>query len=141
MILRASEPLVITKELILKKVREETLMEHYLGIPVKKGLFRSPLRRDANPTCSFHRNKRGDLIFKDFDGSFYGNFISVVMHKFNCSYYSALQIIANDFGIISRPKLVKNEAKIPYSNSKFEESGPAIIQVEIQPFQQNELNY
>lgn len=30
------EPINITKELILSKVSEETLMEHYLGIPVKK---------------------------------------------------------------------------------------------------------
>ena len=50
------EPINITKELILSKVSEETLMEHYLGIPVKKGLFKSPLRQDSKPTCAFYRN-------------------------------------------------------------------------------------
>ena len=29
----------ITKELLLSRASEETYMEHYLGIPVKKGLF------------------------------------------------------------------------------------------------------
>lgn len=43
----------ITKELLLKKTNEETYMEHYLGIPVKKGLFKSPLRADKKPTASF----------------------------------------------------------------------------------------
>ena len=62
------EPTKITKKLILSKIREETLMEHYLGIPIKKGIFRSPLRSDSNPTCAFYRNAQGDLIFKDFRG-------------------------------------------------------------------------
>ena len=32
----------ITKELLLSKNSQETYFEHYLGVPVKKGLFRSP---------------------------------------------------------------------------------------------------
>lgn len=116
-------------------------MEHYLGVPVKKGLFCSPLRNDSNPTCSFYRNKSGDLIFKDFSGEFYGNFVSVVMRKFNCSYYMALQIMANDFGIITRKDLSQNKPLIEYTNKTFEDTGPATIQVEIREFQQYELNY
>lgn len=56
----------ITKELILSRFSEEQIMEFYLRVPVKRGLFRSPLRRDREPTCSFYRNNSGDLIFKDF---------------------------------------------------------------------------
>ena len=133
-------PLRPTKELILQKVSEEQLMEHYLGIPVKKGLFKSPLRQDNHPTCAFYRSKNGDLIFKDFNGSFCGNAISVVMYKFNCTFYKALQIIANDFGIIKRPELEVNKPKLEYTNSKFEETKQAIIQVEIRDFQQYELD-
>lgn len=63
------EPITITKELILKRVSEETLMEHYLGVPIKKGLLKSPLRNDNKPTCAFYRSKKsGRLIFKDFSG-------------------------------------------------------------------------
>ena len=90
------EPIRVTKEMILKKVPQEQLMEHYLGIPVKKGLFKSPLRKDNHATCAFYWNKGGDLIFKDFSGVFCGNFISVVMEKFQCTFPKALQIINND---------------------------------------------
>ena len=56
----------ITKEFLLSKCSEEEYMQFYLGIPVKHGLFKSPLRNDARPTCSFYRNSSGELIFKDF---------------------------------------------------------------------------
>jgi len=114
-------------------------MEFYLGIPVKKGLFKSPLRQDNHPTCAFYRNKNGDLIFKDFSGAFCGNFISVVMEKFQCSFAKALQIIGNDFGIIHNKNLVVNKPKLEYTGSVFKEQKSAIIQVEIRDFQDYEL--
>ena len=133
------QPLKITKELILSKVSEEQMMEHYLGIPCKKGLFKNPLRKDNNPTASFYRNNKGQLLFKDFRGDFCGDVFAVVMEKFNCSFYTALQIIANDFNIINRKDFKKNKPKLEYTDSKFEESKSATIQVEIRPFQEYEL--
>jgi hypothetical protein len=137
------EPTEITKELILKKVSEENIMEFYLGVPVKKGLFRSPLRSDRTPTVSFYRSaKTGRLIYKDFGYSDHtGDFVSVVMYKFSCSYYQALQIIANDFGIITRKNLVKNKPKMEFTNTRFEETGDAVIQVEIKDFTDKELKW
>lgn len=135
------QPLKVTKEIILNNVSEETLMEHYLGIPVRKGLFKSPLRQDNKPTCAFYRNKKGDLIFKDFRGDFMGNFISVVMYKFQCSYGKALNIIANDFGIVTRPKLQVNKPLMKYTNTEFKETQEAVIQVEIKDFDQYELDW
>lgn len=132
----------ITKELLLNKNSEETYMEHYLGIPVKKGLFKSPLRKDSKPTASFFRNKKGDLIFHDFRGDFYGNFISVVMELFQCSYYKALKIIANDFGINNYKNYEKHESKIEYSGIIFKETqSTSIIQVEKKEFSQKELDW
>ena len=46
----------ITKKYLLERQTQETYLEYYLGIPVKKGLFKSPLRNDNSPTCSFYRN-------------------------------------------------------------------------------------
>lgn len=135
------QPTKITKELILSHISEETLMEHYLGIPVKKGIFRSPLRTDNNPTCSFDRDKYGRLVFKDFNGSFYGDAFEVVKRLYNVPYYEALNIIANDFGIIEIPRLVKHPKIIEYSNTQFEESGPSNIQIEVQPFSEQELKW
>lgn len=132
----------ITKELLLNRNSEETYMEHYLGIPVKKGLFKSPLRKDSKPTASFFRNKKGDLIFHDFRGDFHGNFISVVMELFECSYYKAMKIIANDFKIANYKNYEVHESKIEYSGVDFKETqSTAIIQIEKKEFSQKELDW
>lgn len=132
----------ITKELLISKNREETYMEHYLGIPIKKGLFKSPLRKDNKPTASFFRNKKGDLIFHDFRGDFHGNFISVVMELFLCSYYKALKIIANDFKIIESKNYEIHESKIPYTGVEYNEvQSTSIIQIEKKEFSKKELNW
>lgn len=131
----------ITKSYLLSQYSEETYMEYYLGIKVAKGLFCSPLRRDNTPTCSFYKNKSGELIFKDFNGSFYGNFISVVMEKYHVSYYKALQIIAEDFNLSKRhtDKVAVNPIKP--STTVFKDTGPADVKVEIKDFTQEELNW
>lgn len=130
----------ITKSYLLSHYSEETFMEFYLGIPVKKGLFISPLRRDNSPTCSFYRNKTGELIFHDFSGAFYGNFISVVMYKYKCDYGKALKIIAEDFGL-RKSSTKKETIKIPESSTKFQSSGPADIKVEIKDYTEKELKW
>lgn len=136
------EPTDITRELILRKVSEENIMEHYLGVRVQKGLFKSPFRAEKQPSCCFYRsNKTGRLLFKDFGSDDLFDCVSVVMYKHSCSYYHALQIIANDFNIISKKRLIKNEPLIKYSNTKLEETGDAVIQVEIKDFDQHELNW
>lgn len=127
----------ITKEFLLSKFNEETFMTYYLGIPVKKGLFKSPLRGDHVPTCSFFRNKTGELIFKDFSGAFYGNFINVVMYKYQCNYYKALKIIASDFGLIGT-SIKKTPIKV---QETFKDSRQAVINVEIQDFTEQELKW
>ena len=106
----------ITKSYLLSHYSEETYMEYYLGIKVAKGLFCSPLRKDNTPTCSFYKNKSGELIFKDFSGSFYGNFINVVMEKYHVSYFKALKIIAEDFNLSKKhvDKVVKPIKQINY---------------------------
>ena len=133
-------PMIVSKELILSRVTEETLMEHYVGVPCKKGLFRSPFRTDRNPTCCFFRNKKGELLFKDFGSDLTGNFITIVMHKFSCSYGKALQIIANDFNIV-KSKLTINKPAIKYTNAKFEQTEDAVIQIETKPFSEYELKW
>ena len=132
----------ITKELLLSRTSEETYMEHYLGLPVKKGLFINPMRNDKKPTASFFRNKKGDLIFHDFRGDFHGNFISVVMKLFECSYFKALKIIANDFNYAKFDNYDKNQAKIEYSGVEFNEvQSTSIIQIEEKEFSQKELDW
>lgn len=131
----------ITKELLLSKYSQETFFEHYLGVPVKKGLFTSPsvIRVDHTPTCSFYKNNKGVLKYKDFAGPTF-DFVGCVMYIFKCNYYRALQIIANDFGFISTT-IQPNPPKIKYTGYEMKETSKAIIQVETKDFSQKELDW
>lgn len=131
----------ITKELILSRFSEEQLMEYYLHIPVKKGLFRSPLRRDKQPTCSFYRNKSGTLIFKDFATGQHLNVFDVVQSIFRCDYFESLRIIANDFGIVRDNTLHKNPGKINLNPIKIKDKEISKIQIEVQEFTDSELKW
>lgn len=131
----------ITKELILSRFSEEQLMEYYLHIPVKKGLFRSPLRRDKQPTCSFYRNKSGTLIFKDFATGQHLDVFDVVQSIFRCDYFESLRIIANDFGIVRDNTLHKNPGKINLNPIKIKDKEISKIQIEVQEFTDNELKW
>jgi hypothetical protein len=131
----------ITKELLLSKHSQEKYMEHYLGVHVGKGLFKSPLRADRTPTCSFYKNSRGELLMKDFGNGFCGNFISVVMEKYKISFVEALKTIANDFGIVEYKNHRKNPPKIQYSNKILEKTERARINVEIQDFTPYQLRW
>ena len=131
----------LSKELILSRFSEEQLMEYYLSIPVKKGLFRSPLREDKRPTCSFFRNNKGTLMFKDFATGQCLDVFSIVQQTFRCNYFEALRIIANDFGIIQSKTLQKNPGKINENPIKIEDKEISKIQVEIQDFTELELKW
>lgn len=129
----------INKELLLSKYSQETFFEHYLGVPVKKGLFCSPpiIRVDHTPTASFYKNGKGNLIYNDFAGPKF-DFIGCVMYIFQCNYYHALRIIANDFGFITT-NVEKNLPKIQYTGSELKHTEKARIEVEIKEFSEKEL--
>lgn len=135
-------PPKITKEFLLDKNPAEAYFEFYLGVPVKKGLFVSPacLRVDHKPTCAFYKSKRGDLIYKDFAG-ITGNFVSIVMEIFKVSYYKALNIIANDFGIVKSDNYEVHKPKLIYTGAILKENNKAKIQVEIKDFSKKELDW
>ncbi len=126
----------ITKEYLLKRNSEETYMSYYLGVPISKKLFKSPLRTDNHTTCSFFRGKSGNLYFKDFATGQCLSFEGVVMAKYGCSYKEALNIIAKDFGYIngSTPKAIKIQPK-------FEGNKQTFIQVETKEFSEYELKW
>lgn len=128
----------ITKEFLLSKNNEETYMTYYLGIPVKKGLFKSPLRSDNHVTCSFFRGKSGNLYFKDFASGKCLTFEGVVMEKYNCNYHTALKIIAKDFGYTKDSPVKKIAVKI---QPKFEEEKQTFIQIEAKEFSEPELKW
>ena len=132
----------ITKELLLSKNSQETYFEHYLGVPVKKGLFRSPtnIRSDTNPTCSFYKDSKGNLKYKDFAGPTF-DFVGCVMYIFQCNYYNALRIIAHDFGIIEIKDIPKNPPKMEYTRVILTQTTKSRIEVEIKDFSKKELDW
>ena len=131
----------LSKELILSKYSEEQIMEYYLNITVKKGLFISPLRVDKRPTCSFFRNNSGTLIFKDFATGEGLSIFGVVQKMFNCDYWTALRIMANDLGIIPNETIPKNKGKISSYTTKIKDKTISKIQVEIQDFTEQDLKW
>ena len=131
----------ISKELILSRFSEEQLMEYYLHLPVRRGLFRSPLRRDKQPTCSFYRNNSGTLIFKDFATGQHLNVFGVVQEIFKCDYHEALRIIANDMGIVRDRELHRNPGKINENPTRITDKEMSKIQVEVQDFTDLELKW
>lgn len=89
-------PLFIDKQDILETIPQERIFEKY-GLPYREGLFRSTLRDDKNPTCSFYW-KNGKLIMRDMSGHFWGDCFDLVQKVFSVRYGEALQIIGRDFG-------------------------------------------
>ena len=133
---------IVDKDLILSHFSEEQIMEYYLGISItKKKLFRSPLRVDKRPTCNVFRNDKGVLIFKDFATGQHLNCFGVVMEKFKCDYHKALDIIANDFGLVDNKNIKKNAGRINPNPIKITDKEPSKIQIEIQNFSEEELNW
>ena len=129
----------ITKDLLLRKFPEEQYMSFYLGVPVTKKLFKSTLRVDHRETCSFYRSDKSGLRYKDFgDGSNMG-FIDVVMHLNKCTFYRAMQIIANDFAITSEVNTNKSLSKLIYTGEIIDNKEPCDIKVEVKEFTPKEL--
>lgn len=132
----------LNKNFILSNLTEEQIFSYYIGSEVKsKKLFRSKLRKDRVPTCSFYRNKHGTLTYKDFATSQSLNCFGYVMELFKCDYIEALRIIANDFGLIKDKILIKNKGVVISKDFKIEEKEFTKIQVEIQEFTDLELKW
>ena len=129
----------ITKDYLLKYNTEETYMEYYLGVKVTKKLICNPLRQDKHPTASFFRNSKGELIFHDFNGTLYANFVGVVMAKYSCTYHQALSAIAKDFHLLDGTNNFKTVVQSSTTFSKIDE--PSDIRIETKEFSKEELEW
>ena len=123
----------VSKEYILTQVTQEAIFEYYFGQKIdlaKK--YKSPLRDDKTPGCSFFHGQSGDLLFFD---SKEGNMdcFKFIMLLHNCSYYDAIIRIKIDFNLIkNRNVQIINEEKEPYLKK---------IQIKKKPFTPKELEF
>lgn len=129
----------VTQDFILSKINQETIMQYYTGLDVNsKKLTLSPLRNDNKVTCGFYKSKSGILYLHDFATNEHINCFTLVSRLYNCNYYEALKIIAQDFGLIKggRPKI--SNIKII---SDIKETETSRIQVQIKDYTEEELNW
>lgn len=129
----------ITQDFILSKINQETIMQYYTGLDVNsKKLALSPLRNDNKVTCGFYKSKSGILYLHDFATNEHINCFTLVSRLYNCNYYEALKIIAQDFGLVEG-----NHSKV--SNIKIipdiKETETSRIQVQIKDYTNEELEW
>lgn len=129
----------ITKKQLLEHRTEEEYMSFYLGIVPDNSLHNNPLRRDRKPSASFHRAKDGQLIFRDWATGDRLNFVDIVMTKFNVNFDKAIKIIANDFGIITKPHYTKNKPAVAYNGERVTSSTSTLLQGEVIPWNDKDL--
>jgi len=79
----------LSRDYIFKTFSQEAIFEAY-GIPVVRGNFVSPLRRDRSPTCAFQYSGNILRYYDNRPGEFCGDAISLVMHLKHLTYQEAL---------------------------------------------------
>jgi hypothetical protein len=129
----------ITKDFILSKVNQESIMQYYTGLDVSsKKLMLSPFRVDNHFTVSFYKSKSNILYLHDFATNEHINCFQAVMKKFGVNFYEALDIIAKDFGLIEG----SNDLKVkPLSIQPLKETESSRIQVQIKNYSNEELEW
>jgi DNA primase len=79
-------------------------------------------------------------MYHDFGTGFHENFVGVVMEIHKCSYQEALNVIAEDFGYLSKAE-DRPAVKIKVSNVKLEEKTETLIQIKPKAFSEQELKW
>ena len=129
----------ITKDFILSKVNQESIMSYYTKHDVNsKKLYTSCLRSDNHVTVGYYKSKSGILYMHDFATNEHIDCWNLVMRLYNCNYYEALKIIAQDFNLVASTFAKTSSPKIVESLKETESS---TIQVQIKDFTEKELEW
>lgn len=129
----------ITKDFILSKVNQESIMQFYTGLNVSsKKLMLSPFRIDNHFTVSFYKSKSNILYLHDFATNEHINCFQAVMKKYGVNFYEALDIIAKDFRLIEGKNNVKER---PLNVKSLKETQSSRVQVQIKNYSNKELEW
>ena len=130
----------ITKEFILSKINQESIMKFYTGNDVtSKKLVTSCLRNDNHVTVGFYKSKSDILYMHDFATNEHLDCWNLVMKLYHVDYYEALKIIAQDFNLIESSN--KKNKVIPEHVEPIKETETSRIQVQIKDFTNEELEW
>lgn len=88
----------LSRDKLLSVVTEEEIWNKYFGPFKLKKLYMSPLRNEKHPSFNIYKNTAGRLMYKDFGGDG-GDVFDFIMNKYRVSFTSAINFVANDFGI------------------------------------------
>ena len=130
----------ITKDFILSKINQESIMGYYTGNDVtSKKLVTSCLRNDNHVTVGYYKSKSGVLYMHDFATNEHIDCWNLVMKKFNVNYYDALKIIAKDFNLVNDSTVIKKS--VPKQINPLKETESSRIQVQIKDYTEQELKW
>jgi hypothetical protein len=121
-----------TKDYIYSKVSQETIFEYYFGEKISLSKrYKSPLRKDSSPGCSFYYGQSGDLLFYDSkEGSM--DCIKFIMSKYNLSFFDTMVKIKTD---LIELQTIKKSSDFETKNSLKK------IEIKKRNFNQQELDY
>lgn len=126
----------LSRDYIYKTFTQEAIFEAY-GIPVVRGNFVSPLRRDKSPTCAFQYYGNTLRYYDNRPGEFCGDAISLVMHLKHITYQEALLDIYNTMKNSISNHVLTRKSKIDLVNKK----GSTEIKINFKEFSNKELEY
>lgn len=119
-------------------ISQEDIMEHYLGLPVVRKMYKNPLRIDTKPTAMYYKTDSGKLMFHDYSGFFSGDCFDVVKYIYKGSFRDTLNRIAIDFGLMPGEKV---PPKIQYTKGTLDPISGSIITIICKPFSESDLEW
>lgn len=103
---QVESPILLTKDWILKKVDDTTILYYYFGsFKLNKAYCSFFDKNDTRPSTVFYVASSGKIIYYDFRTGEKLDCFGFVKKLYNCSFKEALEQIASDFGLISTQTL------------------------------------
>lgn len=130
----------MNKEEVLKKVSETDLWRKYLGHVDIGKMYRSPFRRDTNPSFGLYRSKDGRVLFKDFGGEA-GDVFQFICLKYGITFKDCLMLIENDFHLSSSNYRPKTHQHLYSFADKIVKKEPAKFEYLLQAWDDKTLGY
>lgn len=129
----------LSKEDILKLVREEDLLFHYFGINELPCLINSPFRKDENPSFAFF-SFNNFIAYKDFATGESGSIFKAISILFNTNWEDTIKQIYKDIktGEINKTILRQKTSK---SRIIVRHVGRTLIDVHVRQWRQHDMEY
>jgi len=135
----------LTIDEILSRVSEWDLWSYYIpGVQLKKK-FKSPLRKDEEPSASLFVNRQNSILFKDFGTGQTMNIWSFLQVRYNVTFREVLLLVNNDFNLKLGSKTLKIKPSMELfgvvTNHVIEQKEPSTIKIKSRPWSLKDKEY